>query len=38
MNPRFWLDLPTEYDMRIATRELTAKITPRVRVFHAATA
>jgi transposase-like protein len=38
MNPRFWLDLPTEYDMRIATRELTAKIAPRVREFQAATA
>ncbi|MEO8925235.1 MAG: HigA family addiction module antitoxin [Caldimonas sp.] len=38
MNPRFWLNLQTEYDMRIATRELTAKIAPRVRVFHAAAA
>ncbi len=38
MNPRFWLNLQTEYDMRIATRELTAKIAPRVRVFHGAAA
>ena len=38
MNPRFLLNLQTEYDMRIATRELTAKIAPRVRVFHAAAA
>lgn len=38
MNPRFRLDLQTEYDTRIATRELTARIAPRVRVFHAATA
>ena len=38
MNPRFWLNLQTEYDMRIATRELTAKVAPRVRVFHAAAA
>ncbi|MEP7300416.1 MAG: HigA family addiction module antitoxin [Caldimonas sp.] len=38
MNPRFWLNLQTEYDMRTATRELTAKIAPRVRVFHAAAA
>ena len=26
MNPRFWLNLQTEYDVRIATREVTAKI------------
>ena len=38
MNPRFWLNLQTEYDMRIATRELKAKIAPRVRVFHAVAA
>lgn len=38
MNPRFWLNLQTEYDMRIATRELTANIAPRVRVFQAVAA
>ena len=34
MEPRFWLNLQTEYDMRIAKRDLTAKIAPRIRVFH----
>lgn len=34
MEPRFWINLQAEYDMRIAARELTAKIAPRIRVFH----
>lgn len=34
MEPRFWLNLQTEYDMRIAARTLQEKITPRIRVFH----
>jgi addiction module HigA family antidote len=34
MDPRFWLNLQTEYDMRIATRTLEAKIAPRIRVFR----
>jgi addiction module HigA family antidote len=34
MEPRFWLNLQSEYDMRTATRELTDKIAPRIRVFH----
>lgn len=34
MEPRFWLNLQTEYDMRIAMRTLLEKIAPRVRVFH----
>lgn len=34
MEPRFWLNLQAEYDMRVATRELAAKIGPRIRVFH----
>ncbi|CAI06981.1 MULTISPECIES: HigA family addiction module antitoxin [Aromatoleum] len=34
MEPRFWLNLQAEYDMRIATRELRDKIAPRIRVFH----
>ncbi|EQD51585.1 XRE family plasmid maintenance system antidote protein [mine drainage metagenome] len=38
MEPRFWMNLQTEYDMRIATRELRDKIAPRIRVFHPATA
>ncbi len=34
MEPRFWLNLQAEYDMRIATRELHDKIAPRIRIFH----
>ena len=36
MPPRFWMNLQTEYDMRVAARTLTAKIAPRIRVFQAA--
>ena len=36
MDARFWLNLQTEYDMRMAQRDLLAKIAPRVRVFQAA--
>ena len=37
MEPRFWLNLQSEYDIRVATRELKDKISPRIRVFkHAA--
>ena len=38
MASRFWLNLQSEYDMRVATRELTSKIAPRIRVFHQAAA
>ena len=38
MEPRFWLNLQTEYDMRIAVRESQATIAPRTRVFHQAVA
>ena len=38
MEPRFWLNLQSEYDMRIATRELKAKIASRIRTFHPETA
>lgn len=38
MEPRFWLNLQSEYDMRIATRNLTDKIAPRIRVFPQASA
>ena len=38
MEPRFWLNLQTEYDMRIAARSLQEKIAPRIRVFHQAAA
>ena len=34
MEPRFWLNLQAEYDMRIADRELRAKLLPRIRVFQ----
>jgi addiction module HigA family antidote len=34
MEPRFWLNLQTEYDVRVATRMLQEKIAPRIRVFH----
>lgn len=34
MDPRFWLNLQTEYDMRIATQTTQTKIAPRIRVFH----
>ncbi len=34
MDPRFWLNLQTEYDMRVASRTLQAKIAPRIRVFQ----
>jgi antitoxin HigA-1 len=34
MEPRFWLNLQTEYDMRHAARTLTDTIAPRIRVFQ----
>ena len=34
MEPRFWLNLQTEYDMRIAQRDLQANLEPRIRVFN----
>jgi addiction module HigA family antidote len=33
MEPRFWINLQTDYDMRVATRNLIATIAPRIRVF-----
>ena len=38
MEPRFWLNLQSEYDMRMAMRNLTAKIAPRIRAFQRAAA
>jgi addiction module HigA family antidote len=38
MEPRFWLNLQAEYDMRLATRALKATIAPRIRVFQPAAA
>jgi addiction module HigA family antidote len=34
MDPRFWMNLQTEFDMRVTMRELKDKIASRVRVFH----
>ncbi len=36
MEPRFWLNLQAEYDMRVADRDLRALIAPRIRVFQPA--
>jgi len=39
MDARFWMNLQTEYDMRVTTRTVREKIAPRIRVFqHAAAA
>jgi antitoxin HigA-1 len=35
MEPRFWLNLQTEYDMRMTTRDQLETIAPRIRVFRA---
>ena len=34
MEPRYWLNLQTDYDMRTVTRQTLAKIVPRIRVFQ----
>jgi addiction module HigA family antidote len=34
MEPRFWLNLQSEYDMRMAVRELKGKIESRIRTFQ----
>ena len=36
MEPRFWLNLQSEYDMRIAKRTLQNEIETRIRVFKMA--
>jgi addiction module HigA family antidote len=36
MEPRFWINLQSEYDIRITAREFQTKITPRIRVFQPA--
>jgi addiction module HigA family antidote len=36
MDPRFWLNLQSEYDMRMAKRTLQRNIKPRIRVFRMA--
>ena len=37
MDPRFWLNLQSEYDIRVADRELRVKLSPRIRVFQPVT-
>jgi len=34
MEPRFWMNLQTEYDMRVTDRALHEKIAARIRVFQ----
>ncbi len=36
MEPRYWLNLQTDYDMRTVTRQTLTKIAPRIRVFRPA--
>jgi addiction module HigA family antidote len=38
MEPRFWMNLQTEYDLRVIKREMEQKISPRIRVFYLAAA
>ena len=38
MDPRFWLNLQTEFDMRTTMREQEHKIASRIRVFRPASA
>ncbi|MDZ4074694.1 MAG: HigA family addiction module antitoxin [Hylemonella sp.] len=34
MEPRFWLNLQSEYDMRVVAREQQALMNKRIRVFQ----
>lgn len=34
MDARYWLNLQSEYDVRMAVRTLKDKISPRIRVFQ----
>lgn len=38
MEPRFWLNLQSEYDMRVVAREQRALMSQRIRVFQPETA
>lgn len=38
MEPRFWINLQAEYDMRVAIRELRDRLAPRIRPLHPAAA
>jgi len=33
MEPRFWMNLQAEYDIRTVTRNQSDRIAPRIRVF-----
>lgn len=33
MDPRFWLNLQSEYDMRVTTRSMNAALASRIRIF-----
>lgn len=35
MEARFWINLQSEYDMRMVERNEKDKILPRIRIFHA---
>ena len=36
MDPRFWINLQSEYDLRMIKRNQEAKIAPRIRVYQMA--
>ena len=36
MDPKFWLNLQTEYDLRIVKRNAEERLTSRIRVFKKA--
>ena len=38
MDPKFWLNLQMEYDIRVAKRTLQKEIEPRIRAFQIAPA
>lgn len=38
MEPRFWINLQAEYDLRMVKRQMESKIAPRIRVHHVAAA
>lgn len=38
MEPRFWMNLQVEYDLRMMKRPMEAKIAPRIRVHQMAAA
>ena len=34
MDPRFWINLQSEYDLRMIKRNQEAKIAPRIRIYQ----